>query len=65
MATRRDVQEFRWHYRELVVKGDLPAFEALLAEHAPHLSEADKREYVEEFKRAAARALRFRWRSSR
>jgi hypothetical protein len=69
MATRRETQEqlkkFRWQYRELVVKGDLPGFEALLNEYGSHLTESAKREALEQFTRDAARALRFRWRSSK
>jgi 23S rRNA G2069 N7-methylase RlmK/C1962 C5-methylase RlmI len=61
--TRRDVKEFRWQYRALVVKGDLPGFELLLEQYGAHLSAAEKREFVEQFKRDAANALRTRWRS--
>jgi hypothetical protein len=63
--TRRDVKDFRWQYRALVVNGDLPGFESLLEHYGAHLSESDKREFVEQFKRDAADALRFRWRYSK
>ena len=62
--TRRDAKEFRWQYRALVVKGDLPTFEALLEQY-PQLSETQKREFVEQFKRDAATALRNRWLASK
>ena len=63
--TRRDVREFRWQYRALVVKGHLPEFELLLEQYGAHLSEAEKREFVEQFKLDAANALRGRWRAPR
>jgi hypothetical protein len=61
MPKRPGVERFREQYWALVMKGDLPAFEALLAEHAPQLSEEEKREFTEEFKRAYVEALRHRW----
>lgn len=65
MPKRPEVEEFRQQYRALVIKGDLPAFEALLDEHAPHLSPAERKEHLEEFKRVSAEALRHRWRYSK
>jgi len=65
MPKRPEVEKFRKQYWALVIKGDLPAFEALLAEHQPQLSEEEKREFLEDFKRASVRALRHRWLSSK
>lgn len=63
--TRRDVKEFRWQYRALVINGDLPGFESLLEAYGKHLSVSEKKTAVETFMRDAERALRFRWRSSK
>jgi hypothetical protein len=63
--TRRDVKEFRQQYRSLVIKGDLPGFESLLDAYAAHLTAAERKEAIETFTRDAAKALRFRWLSSK
>jgi hypothetical protein len=39
MPKRPEVEKFRRQYSALVIKGDLPAFEALLTEHQPQLSD--------------------------
>jgi hypothetical protein len=65
MPKRPEVEKFRRQYSALVIKGDLPAFEALLTEHQPQLSDEARREFVEEFKRASVQALRHRWLSSK
>lgn len=63
--TRRDVREFRWQYRALVINGDRPGFEALLETYAAHLTPDEKKAAIETFMRDAEKALRFRWRSSK
>jgi hypothetical protein len=63
--TRKEVKDFRWKYRALVVNGDLPGFESLLEQYGKHLLETEKREFTEQFKRDAANALRIRWRYSK
>jgi hypothetical protein len=65
MLKRPEIEKFRTQYWALVLKYDLPAFEALLAEHKPQLSAEEKREFVEDFKRASERALLHRWLSSK
>jgi hypothetical protein len=65
MPKRPDVQRFREQYWALVIKGDLEAFEALLDEHKPQLSTEERREFLEDFKRASVEALRHRWRYSK
>jgi hypothetical protein len=62
---RRDMPEYRSQYRALVMKGDLPGFEAWLDARAEHLTPAERKEAIETFTHDAARALRFRWRSSK
>jgi len=62
---RRDMPEYRRQYRALVIKGDLPGFEAWLDVHAQHLTATERKEAIETFTRDAEKALRFRWRSSK
>jgi hypothetical protein len=67
--TRREAQrltpEILRQYRALVMSNDFEGFDKLLGKYGEHIPEEAKEELRDEFRRYAARALAWRWRTPR
>jgi len=66
--TRREIKkaspEIFHEFRTLAARGDLPGYKAYLEQY-PNLTEAQKRELIEDFMQFSANYLRRNWRSSK
>jgi hypothetical protein len=67
--TRRDIPKMQQgiigRYRDLVKTNNLSAYEKFLDEYQPHISNEERAELLEDFKRLAEIVLRRRWRGPR
>jgi hypothetical protein len=67
--SRRDAlkltREVLGQFHALILNGNLPGFEALLAQYQSEMPAKVKKDLIEEFTRLSAEALRRQWRSSK